>query len=82
MKDATSPFEWDPAKDRENLRKHGVSFETASLIFEDPWILSNMNPSHEDSEGRFRALGEIAPGLVLFVAFTWRARGTDRRRFD
>jgi uncharacterized DUF497 family protein len=28
-----SRFDWDPAKDRENLRKHGVGFETASLAF-------------------------------------------------
>ncbi|HUH62239.1 MAG TPA: BrnT family toxin, partial [Terracidiphilus sp.] len=74
MNDATSPFEWDPAKDRENQRKHSVSFETASLIFEDPWILSNRDRSHEHSEERFHALGEIAPGVVLFVVFTWREK--------
>jgi uncharacterized protein len=74
MNEATSPFEWDSAKDRRNLLKHGVSFETASLIFDDPWILSNKDPSYEDSEERFHALGEIAPGVVLFVVFTWREK--------
>jgi len=36
----TSRFDWNQGKIRENLRKHGIGFETASLVFEDPWILS------------------------------------------
>jgi len=30
-------FEWDPAKAASNLRKHGVSFEIAALVFADPF---------------------------------------------
>jgi hypothetical protein len=67
-----SRFDWDPAKNRENLRKHGVGFETASLIFEDQWILSRKDLSHDDAEERYNALGEIAVGVVLFVVYTWR----------
>jgi len=33
-------FEWDEGKNRRNLAKHKVSFETASLVFEDPRALS------------------------------------------
>jgi uncharacterized DUF497 family protein len=29
-------FEWDEAKNRKNQKKHDVSFETASLVFDDP----------------------------------------------
>jgi len=29
-------FEWDENKNRRNLRKHGVRFETAVLVFDDP----------------------------------------------
>jgi uncharacterized DUF497 family protein len=29
-------FAWDEKKDRINRRKHGISFETAARIFEDP----------------------------------------------
>jgi len=72
MEERASRFEWDPVKNRENLRKHGVRFETASLIFEDPWILSRKDLSHDDEEERFDALGEIAPGVILFVVFAWR----------
>jgi uncharacterized DUF497 family protein len=65
-------FVWDPAKNRENLRKHGICFETAELAFEDPWILSRKDLSHGEAEERYNALGEIAPGAILFVVFTVR----------
>jgi uncharacterized DUF497 family protein len=77
MNEPISPFDWDPAKNRENLRKHSVRFETASLIFEDPWVLSRKDISHDDAEERYNALGEIAPGVILFVVFTWRLRDED-----
>jgi uncharacterized DUF497 family protein len=67
-------FDWDPAKSRENLRKHGVRFETASLVFEDQWILSHKDLSHDDAEERYNALGEIAPGVVLFIVYAYRER--------
>jgi uncharacterized DUF497 family protein len=67
-----SRFVWDPAKDRENLRKHGVRFETATLVFEDQWILSRKDLSHDDAEERYNALGAIAPGVILFVVYTLR----------
>ena len=63
-------FEWDPAKSRENRRKHGVEFETATLVFEDPVILSRKDLLYRGEEQRFNALGEIAPGIVLFVVYT------------
>ena len=69
-----SRFDWDPAKDRENLRKHGIRFETASHVFEDPWILSRRDMFHADAEDCYNALGEIAPGVVLFVVYTWREK--------
>jgi uncharacterized DUF497 family protein len=65
-------FDWDTAKNRENLRKHGIRFETAKLVFEDPWILSRKDLSHDDAEERYNALGEIAPGVILFVVLTVR----------
>jgi uncharacterized DUF497 family protein len=69
-----SRFDWDPAKNRENLRKHGVGFETASLVFEDRWILSRKDLSHDDAEDRYNAVGEIGVGAILFVVYTWRER--------
>lgn len=67
-----SVFEWDPVKSEENRRKHGVGFETVVLAFEDPAILSRKDLTHLQPEERYNALGEIAPGVLLFVVFTWR----------
>ena len=33
-------FDWDPVKARQNLKKHGVSFERAARIFLDPFAIS------------------------------------------
>ncbi len=77
MNEPIGNYDWDPVKNRENLRKHGVRFETASLVFEDPWILSRKDLSHDDAEERYNALGEIAPGVILFVVFTLRQRDED-----
>ena len=51
-------FEWDLAKAASNLRKHGISFETATLVFEDPFHLS-VQVSIENSEYRWQTVGAI-----------------------
>jgi uncharacterized DUF497 family protein len=63
-------FEWDENKNRQNLLKHYVRFETAALIFDDPNMLAEKDPSSGDEE-RWNTLGSIAPGMVLFVVHTW-----------
>jgi uncharacterized DUF497 family protein len=50
-------FEWDPAKARENLRKHRVSFERAAQVFLDPHMLSIYDEAHSASEERWITLG-------------------------
>jgi uncharacterized DUF497 family protein len=52
-------FEWDPNKSRANRRKHGVSFETASLVFDDPNHLS-VQDRFEEGEERWQTLGSPA----------------------
>jgi uncharacterized DUF497 family protein len=39
---------WDPEKGRRNKRVHGLSFDTAVLVFEDPLALSRPDPSVEE----------------------------------
>jgi uncharacterized protein len=36
-------FEWDENKNRENRKKHGVSFEIAMEVFDDPFCLTNQD---------------------------------------
>jgi len=60
-------------KNRQNLLKHGLRFETAVLIFYDPCALTERDVSLVDEE-RWNTLGAIAPEVVLFVVHTWPER--------
>ena len=66
-------FEWDAAKAAGNLRKHGVSFETAARVFADPyaWVAPNRI---ENGEQRWLAIGAVDGQLILIVAHTIRER--------
>jgi len=58
---------WDEAKNRTNRRKHGVSFETAILVFDDPMVASRPDP-HSDGD-RWQTLG-MAGNALLYVVHT------------
>lgn len=62
-------FEWDDTKNRENLSKHGISFETAALVFDDPHALSDQDRVVDDEE-RWQTIGSIGV-LVVLVAHLW-----------
>ena len=47
-------FEWDEQKNRQNLHKHDVRFETAVLVFDDPYAITQRDVTFEDEE-RWRA---------------------------
>ena len=59
---------WDLNKADENRRKHGVSFELAAWVFEDPGHLTQEDPTPH--EQRYRTLGLVGD-IVLFVVHTW-----------
>ena len=62
-------FEWDAAKAVANLRKHGVSFDLASLAFADPFALIAQD-RFEGGEYRWQTLGLVEGCLLLLVAHT------------
>jgi uncharacterized DUF497 family protein len=62
-------FTWDEGKNRRNKAKHGVSFETAMLAFEDPYHLSR--PDRElEGELRWHTIGMIGGVHVLPAVHT------------
>ena len=63
-------FECDEEKNRRNLSKHGIRFETAALAFEDPHALTQRDPFSE-SEDRWITLGTVEAVTVLFIVHTW-----------
>lgn len=64
-------FEWDPAKAANNLKKHHVSFETATRVFADPCALMRQD-RFENGERRWQKLGVAEGFLVSLVAHTVR----------
>lgn len=59
---------WDPAKNRANQKKRGVSFEEASELFTSGRdYLEIFDEAHSDYEDRFIAVGPIKRGMVLVV---------------
>ena len=64
-------FDWDPAKDEENQRKHGVTFLEAQLAFMDPNLVIARDFDHSAEEERFYCFGRVGD-CVLTVRFTYR----------
>lgn len=56
---------WDPRKDAANQAKHGVSFELAAEVFNDPLHLSEPDP-HPDGD-RWITIGCVGPVILLVV---------------
>ena len=61
-------FEWDPAKDRSNKTKHGLSFRDASELFSsDVDCLEIYDEVHSVEEDRFIAVGPVRQGVIVVV---------------
>ena len=69
-------YEWDERKNRENLRKHGISFEIAALVFEDENRLILLDRVDETGEQRWHALGAVSIeseiAMIVLVAHVYR----------
>jgi uncharacterized DUF497 family protein len=73
--DQMTGFEWDPAKEVENLRKHRTDFATASRIWQGS-VLERTDNRRNYGEARILAFGKVN-GRLMAVLFTWR--GANRR---
>lgn len=66
-------FEWDDEKNRINLRKHGIDFETAALVFQDDNRLEFFDTNHSDEEDRYITIGMIDKVMcIIMVVYTER----------
>ena len=50
-------FEYDPDKSAANKAKHGIDFDEAQALWDDPWLLEA--PARTVDESRFIAIGKI-----------------------
>ena len=70
VKAKSSCIEWDCNKEKLNIRKHGINFQTASKVFADDDKIILYDTLHSNEEDRYTVLGDI--GKILFVVFTYR----------
>ncbi len=66
-------IEWDEKKRKENLRKHGLDFRDAPILFEGP-MLVHLDTRTEYEESRWIGVG-IIETVCAVVAFTERNNG-------
>ena len=65
-------FEWDDEKAIGNLKKHTVSFEEGTTIFNDPLIATIVDPDHSKDEERYISIGMSVQRRLLVVVHTER----------
>ena len=66
-------FEYDPEKNKANIKKHGVDFEEAISVFGDPFLSISEDDS-QSKEERFIALGRSKKERSLFVVHCYRTK--------
>ena len=59
-------FEWDDEKEKINIAKHGIDFETAARVFKDENRLELYDEAHSDTEDRYITIG-IIDGVAYLV---------------
>ena len=69
-------FEWDEAKAERNQQKHGVSFQEAIAVFDDPLAEFLDDLKHSGQEERLILMGESDVRRLLVVSFTERPSAT------
>ena len=68
-------FEWDSAKAERNQRVHGISFETAAEVFDDPnHVVGDNYFIESDGEQRFQIIGMNRRLVLLLVVFVDRSQ--------
>ncbi len=65
-------YEWDTAKAATNIKKHGVSFEEAQTVFNNPLALIFEDDLHSEQEHREIIIGHSQQNRLLLVSFTER----------
>ncbi len=69
-------YSWDDAKSASNQSKHGVSFDAAQLVFDDPMHVTRQDRI-ENSERRWQTIGMAGGVVPLLVVHTWQGTEGD-----
>ena len=74
--DVEDGFDWDNEKAVENHKKHGVRFNEALPVMDDPYAITISDDESDPTEQRFITLGVGELGRVLVVVHTFRLTGS------
>lgn len=66
-------YEWDPEKAARVARDHGITFDEARTVFEDPLAATRPDSQHSHDESRDVTIGVTDHGRTVVVAHTRRA---------
>jgi uncharacterized protein len=84
---------WDPDKEAENVRKHGVSFQEARTVLRGYLTATWSDEFHSAEEPRFKSIGYSDLGRILVVVTSddgiqpriisaWRASKRERDAYQ
>jgi len=65
-------FEWDVVKSNRNYKKHGIKFDEARTVFNDPLAITIADPEHSDEEDRYIDIGLSVEERIIVVWYTER----------
>ena len=71
-------FEWDENKEKINIKKHGISFEVAMSVFNDPYRLDQFDVEHSIDEDRFNVIGNVTEQGIILLTVTYTLREEQR----
>jgi uncharacterized DUF497 family protein len=71
-------FEWHLQKSVRNLKKHSISFDEASTVFNDPLARIFDDPEHSLTEAREIIIGHSIVGQLIMVSFIEKEIGLVR----
>ena len=69
-------FEWDATKNRANVKKHGISFNEAITVFDDPNVMYKPDPDHSQDEERYIVFGFSEKMRILVVCHCYYTRNS------
>jgi len=85
-------FRWDESKAAENQRRHGVSFEEAATVFDDPLFVLQDASRYEErrdavigfsSAGRLLTVVHVEfEGEFIRIISAWRASAAEEAFYD
>jgi hypothetical protein len=70
--DVPPGFEWDTTKATSNYKKHGVTFNEASTVFDNRLAVTVYDPDHSEKEDRYLTIADSARNRMLVVSHTDR----------